>query len=75
MAPDGNRNYPWIFWPFVALWDLLALILKTIGRLLAVLLGLLLMVLGIALSATVVGLPIGLPLAIFGFLLLVRGFF
>jgi hypothetical protein len=33
------------------------------------------MVLGIALSATVVGLPIGLPLAIFGFLLLIRGFF
>jgi hypothetical protein len=75
MATDRNRNYPWIFWPFVALWDLLAFILKATGRLLAVLLGLLLMVIGIALSATVIGLPIGLPLAIFGFLLLIRGFF
>jgi hypothetical protein len=75
VSSDTRRSYPWIFWPFVALWDLLTFILRAIGRVLAVILGLLLMIGGIALAATVVGAPLGVPLALFGFLLMVRGFF
>lgn len=75
MTSATKRSYPWIFWPFVALWDLLAFILRSIGRLLAVILGLVLMIGGIALAATVIGAPLGVPLAVFGFLLMIRGFF
>jgi hypothetical protein len=75
MTTETRRSYPWIFWPFVALWDLLAFILKLTGRIVAALLGLLLMIAGVALTVTVVGAPLGLPLAIFGFLLMIRGFF
>ena len=75
MAADKKRDYPWILWPFVALWDLLTFILRTTGRVITVLLGLLLMIAGAALSMTVIGAPVGIPLAIFGFLLLIRGFF
>jgi hypothetical protein len=75
MAADKKRDYPWIFWPFVALWDLLTFILRATGRVIAVLLGLLLMIAGAVLSMTVIGAPVGIPLAIFGFLLLLRGFF
>jgi hypothetical protein len=66
---------PWIFWPFAALWDLLAAILLLTGRVLAAILGVVLMMAGAALSLTVVGAPIGIPLAILGFLLLVRSLF
>ena len=75
MAAAKAREYPWIFWPFVALWDLLALILRITGRVVAVLLGLVLMIAGVVMSVTVVGAPVGIPLAIFGFLLTLRGFF
>jgi len=70
-----KRSYPWIFWPFVALWDLLGFILRTTGRLLAIILGLVLMIVGGGLTATVLGAPVGIPVGVFGFLLLLRGLF
>jgi hypothetical protein len=41
----------------------------------AAVLGLVLMVVGVIISLTIVGLIIGIPLILFGFLLVVRGFF
>ncbi len=72
---NHSRNTPWIFWPFVALWDLVTGILKLTGRLVAILVGLVLMIVGIAVSLTVIGAIIGIPLVIFGFTLTVRGLF
>ena len=66
---------PWILWPFVALWRLVALIIEMTGRLVAAILGLVLMIVGVLVSLTVIGLVIGIPLILFGFLLVVRGFF
>ena len=66
---------PWFLWPFVAVWDLLALVINIIGRILAALLGLVLMIVGIALIMTVAGMPIGIPLVILGLLLMVRSIF
>ena len=75
MSSDGGNRAPWIFWPFVALWKLLTTILGLTGRILAIAIGLVLMIGGGLLTATVVGAPIGVPLALFGFLLLLRGLF
>jgi hypothetical protein len=75
MSGDKERSYPWIFCPFVALWNLLAFILKTTGRIVGAIIGLLLMVAGVVLTATILGAPIGIPLAIFGFLLVLRSLF
>jgi len=66
---------PIIFWPFVAIWNLIELIFKMTGRLVAALLGLVLMILGVALCFTVIGAIVGVPLAIFGFTMMIRGFF
>ena len=66
---------PWYLWPFIAVWNLLALVLNITGRLLAGILGLVLMVLGIALTMTVAGAPLGIPFAILGFLLIIRSVF
>ncbi len=66
---------PWFLWPFVAVWDLLALIINIIGRILAALLSLVLMIVGIALIITIAGIPIGIPLVILGLLLMVRSIF
>lgn len=74
MGGTGYRA-PWYLWPFVALWKLIAGIIKITGRLIAMLLGLLLMIIGVALTATVVGAVIGIPLIILGFTLAVRGLF
>jgi hypothetical protein len=81
--PDQGENFmsketgrtPWILWPFVAVWRLVALIIEITGRLVAAVLGLVLMSVGVVVSLTVVGLVIGIPLILFGFLLVVRGFF
>lgn len=70
-----DRNTPWLLWPFVALWRLLAGIIQATGRLVAALLGLVLMVVGVVLSLTVIGAFVGVPLIVFGFLLVIRGFF
>jgi len=64
-----------IFWPFIAIWNLLGLILKITGRLVAVVLGLVFMVSGVVLCFTIVGAIIGLPLAVFGFTMTIRGLF
>ena len=74
MSKDTGRT-PWILWPFVALWRFIALIIEMTGRLVAAILGLVLMIVGVLVSLTVVGLVIGIPLILFGFLLVVRGFF
>lgn len=66
---------PVILWPFTALWNLVGLILKLTGRLVAAILGLVLMIVGVVLCVTVVGIIVGAPLAAFGFALMIRGFF
>ncbi len=70
--PQGT---PWILWPFVALWKLVAGIIKLTGRLVAAIVGVVLMIAGVALSLTVIGAIVGVPLLIFGFMLTVRGLF
>ena len=75
MTRPTRHRAPWILWPLVALWDLLAFILRMTGRVVALVLGVALMVLGIVLTFTVIGAPVGIPVAIVGFLLLVRSLF
>ncbi|HEY3343287.1 MAG TPA: hypothetical protein VGJ97_00065 [Anaerolineaceae bacterium] len=70
-----HEHTPWILWPFVALWRLLAGIILLTGRLVALVLGVVFMLVGIILTITVVGAILGIPLLIFGFLLILRGFF
>jgi hypothetical protein len=70
-----RKDTPWYLWPFVALWELLAGIIKLTGRLVAAILGLVLMIVGVILCLTVIGAILGIPLLIFGFLLVIRGFF
>ena len=65
----------WIFWPFIAIWRLVTWILEITGRLVAILLGVVFIIVGIVLSLTVVGAVLGIPLALFGFVLLLRGIF
>jgi hypothetical protein len=71
----SERRTPWFLWPFAALWRLLAFIIELTGRLLAAILGLVLMIVGVILTVTIVGALVGVPLIIFGFLLILRGFF
>lgn len=66
---------PWILWPFKALWDLLALIFKLTGRLVAMAIGLAIAIVGLVLTVLVISAPIGIPMMIFGFLLMIRGLF
>jgi hypothetical protein len=64
--------------PFIALWrlltGLLGAILNITGRFVAILIGVLLIVVGVLVSLTIVGAIIGIPLALFGLLLIIRGF-
>lgn len=71
----SRRRVPWILWPFVAIWRLVALIVELTGRLIAVVLGSVLVLAGLLVSLTVIGAIVGLPLALFGLLLVVRGLF
>ena len=71
----AKKTAPWFLWPFIAVWDLLALVLNITGRVLAAILGVGLMIVGIAFTMTVAGAPIGIPLAILGFLLMIRSIF
>ena len=75
MSQPARASAPWFLWPFAALWDFLAFILKMTGRLIGAILGLALMILGGVLTATVLGAAVGIPLAVAGFLLLVRCLF
>ena len=70
-----KKTSPWFLWPFVAVWNLLALVLNITGRVLGVILGVGLMIIGIALTMTVAGAPVGIPFAILGFLLIIRSIF
>lgn len=72
---ESNPSTPWYLWPFKALWDFLAAIIKLTGRLVAALIGLAIMIVGFVLTITVIAAPIGIPLMVFGFLLMVRGIF
>ncbi len=72
---DTHKPTFWLFWPFIALWRLVAGIVELTGRLVAVILGLVLMIVGVIVSLTVIGAIIGIPLAIVGFLLVWRGLF
>jgi hypothetical protein len=74
-AESRTRRVPLLLWPFWAIWHLLAWIVGLTGRLIAAVLGLVLMIAGLIISITIVGLPIGIPLILFGFLLMIRGFF
>ncbi len=71
----SERRTPWILWPFVALWRLIAMIVEFTGRIIAVVLGAALMIVGIVVSLTVIGAIVGIPLAILGLLMIVRGLF
>ena len=70
-----NKATPWFLWPFAVVWDLLALVLKITGRILAAVLGVSLMAVGIVLIISVAGAPIGIPFVILGLLLLIRSIF
>jgi len=70
-----KKTSPWFLWPFVAVWNLLALVLNITGRVVAGVLGVGLMVVGIALTMTVAGAPVGIPFAILGLLLIIRSIF
>jgi hypothetical protein len=71
----GDRQIPWLLWPFYAIWRLLTLILEITGRIICAILGLALMAAGVAVTLSIVAAPIGIPLAVFGFLLLIRALF
>lgn len=64
-----------LFFPFIAIWKLFEFFMKLTGRLLAIILGLIIMIVGIVLCCTMVGMFVGIPILVFGFLLMVRGFF
>jgi len=70
-----KKTSPWFLWPFVAIWNLLALVLNITGRVLAGILGVGLMIIGIAFTMTVAGAPVGIPFAILGLLLIIRSIF
>jgi hypothetical protein len=75
MTEKDIKRVPWFLWPFVAVWELLAMVLNITGRLLGILLAVGLMALGIAVTMTIVGAPLGIPLVILGFLLMIRSIF
>jgi hypothetical protein len=70
-----HRHIPWIFWPFVALWRLVAWVVNLTGRIVAIAIGAVLMLLGGLISLTIIGAIIGIPLAILGLLIVLRGLF
>jgi len=75
MPQKHKMKYPLLLWPFVAVWNLLALAFSITGRLLMTIVGLALMVIGITLLVTAMSVPIGIPLSILGLILMLRGIF
>jgi hypothetical protein len=75
MSDVEDRGTPWIFWPIVAVWRLLTMILVLTGRIICAVLGLVFMAVGVTVSLSIVGAPLGVPLAAFGMLLLARSLF
>ncbi len=55
---------PWILWPFIF-----------ILRIIAAILGLVIMIVGAILTVLILTAPIGIPMLVFGFSLMLRGFF
>ncbi|MDF1513344.1 MAG: hypothetical protein P1S60_06000 [Anaerolineae bacterium] len=72
---EKRKKTPWLLWPFVILWNLVAWILRLTGRVVAAILGLVFMIIGAILTVTLVGAVIGLPMIVLGFLLLIRSIF
>ena len=70
-----RQNAPWFLWPFAALLDFAAALLRLSGRVVVVCLGLASMIAGALATATVIGAPIGVPLFVIGLMLAVRGIF
>ena len=70
-----SRETPWVLWPFVTLWRLVAAIVQFTGRLAAIILGIVLMFLGFALTVSVLGAIVGIPLFLLGLMLVFRGLF
>lgn len=70
-----ERSVPLVFWPFKVLWEMLELIIRLTGRLVAMILGAVLVIIGAVLSITIVGATLGIPLILFGCILVMRGFF
>ncbi|HPH94475.1 MAG TPA: hypothetical protein PKW33_18860 [Anaerolineaceae bacterium] len=70
-----HHQVHWIFWPFVALWRFLALIIEITGRLVGAILGFALMVVGLIATLTIIGAIVGLPLMLIGGLLTLRSIF
>ncbi len=70
-----KKTEPWFLWPFVVVWNLLALFLNIAGRILAGVLGVILMIVGMVLTMTVAAAPVGIPIAILGLLLIIRSVF
>jgi len=64
-----------LFWPFIAVWKLMALIFILTSRLIGVVIGLVFMIVGGILTVTVILVPVGVPLAAFGVILVTRGLF
>jgi hypothetical protein len=75
MSTQTKKQISWVWWPFVAIWKLLSLIVEMTGRLLAMVLGIVLIIVGVIVSLTIIGAIVGVPLAIIGLLLLLRGIF
>ena len=75
MTEATQKRVPWILWPFKALWDLLAFILKLTGRLVGAVLGLALAIVGLVLTVLVISAPVGIPLMVLGGLLMIRSIF
>jgi hypothetical protein len=71
----ATKRVHWYWWPFIALWRLLATIVELTGRFIAIVLGLVLMLVGFVVSLTIVGAIVGIPLIIIGFMLAIRGIF
>jgi hypothetical protein len=70
-----NKNIPWFWWPFAALWSLLTAVLNLIGRAVAGILGIGLILIGIVLTFTVILAPLGIPMIIIGLLFIFRSLF
>jgi hypothetical protein len=71
----ATKRIHWAWWPIIALWRLLAIIVELTGRFIAIVLGLVLMLAGFLVGLTIVGAIVGIPLFIIGFMLVVRGIF
>lgn len=75
MTTQTKNKIHWVWWPFVAIWKLLATIVEITGRFVAMVLGIVLVVVGVLISLTIIGAIVGIPLALVGLLLFLRGLF